>query len=326
MAHIKEKSAKSRKGIGLLKQLRPYLPIKSLDQIYKMHVRPHLDYCDFIYHIPPYQISDNFDTNLNFKMKALESLQYQAALAITGTWQGTNRDKLYEELGWESLQNRRMFRRLTQFYKIMHGMTPTYLVNHVPKPRQNLYGFRSTNAIPPLFCRTERFQKSFYPDAITCWNNIGPEFRDIRTLKLFKTNVLKIIRPEKKSIFNIHIPLGIKFIYQLRVELSALKSHKKAHNFLDTFDDNCSCSNGSENTVHFLLKCFHFVNHRVKLLNTVLPIILNHYNLELLGESNLVTILLYGDKKFTINENQKILKATISFILSSKRFTEIGLE
>ena len=158
MAHIKEKSSKARQCIGLIKHLRTYMPIKSLDQIYKMHVRSHLDYCDSIYHIPPLENANNYDVSLNFQMKKLESLQYQAALAITGTWRGTNRDKIYEELGWESLQNRRMFRRLTQFYKIMNGMTPMYLVNPVPKPRQNLYGFRSTNVIPSLTCRTERFK------------------------------------------------------------------------------------------------------------------------------------------------------------------------
>ena len=77
-------------------------------------------------------------------MKALESIQYQAALAVTGAWRGSSRDKIYEELGWESLQNRRVFRRLTLFYKIMNGMTPSYLIDPVPKPRNHLYGFRLT--------------------------------------------------------------------------------------------------------------------------------------------------------------------------------------
>ena len=51
--------------------------------------------------------------------------QYQAALAITGTQQGTSRKKLYayDELGWESLSDRRWSRRLTQFYKIQNNMT-----------------------------------------------------------------------------------------------------------------------------------------------------------------------------------------------------------
>ena len=51
-AHFKEKIAKARKGIGMIKQLREYLPTIILDQIYKMHARSHLDYCDHIYHIP----------------------------------------------------------------------------------------------------------------------------------------------------------------------------------------------------------------------------------------------------------------------------------
>ena len=34
-------------------------------------------------------------------MKQIEKVQYQAALAITGTWQGSSRNKLYENLGWE---------------------------------------------------------------------------------------------------------------------------------------------------------------------------------------------------------------------------------
>ena len=41
-----------RKGIGIIKHLDPYLPLKSRDQILKMHIRRHQDYCDLICHIP----------------------------------------------------------------------------------------------------------------------------------------------------------------------------------------------------------------------------------------------------------------------------------
>ena len=50
--HINEKISIARKGIGIIKHLASYLPLRSRDQIFKMHVRPHLDYCDMIYHIP----------------------------------------------------------------------------------------------------------------------------------------------------------------------------------------------------------------------------------------------------------------------------------
>ena len=40
-------------------------------------------------------------------MDDLERTQYQAALAVSGAWKGTNRNKIYEELWWESLTDKR---------------------------------------------------------------------------------------------------------------------------------------------------------------------------------------------------------------------------
>ena len=42
----------ARKGVGMIKYLSSYVPIKTLGQIYKMHVRPHLHFCDVVYHKP----------------------------------------------------------------------------------------------------------------------------------------------------------------------------------------------------------------------------------------------------------------------------------
>ena len=133
--HISEKVSTARKGIGIIKHLAPYLPLKSRDQIYKMHVRPHLDYCDIIYHIPgKIRETTELDSSLSlhYQMNILEKTQYQAALAVSGAWKGTSRTKIYDELGWETLDQRRMFRRLTQFYKIMTGLTPEYLRIPIP--------------------------------------------------------------------------------------------------------------------------------------------------------------------------------------------------
>ena len=108
--HINDKINKLRKLLGVLKFLSSYLPLHTLIQIYKMYIRPHLDYCDIIYHIPP--LSNLFCSFiiLHSLMESIERIQYQAALFITGTWKGTNRNKLYDELGWESLSDRRWCR------------------------------------------------------------------------------------------------------------------------------------------------------------------------------------------------------------------------
>ena len=173
--HITEKIGNARKGIGIIKHLSPYLPLKTRDQIFKMHVRPHLDYCDVIYHIPvkPREMS-NFDCSrtLQYLMKLLESTQYQAALAVSGAWKGTSREKIYEELGWESLDHRRTFRRLTQFYKIMNGLTPGYLKIPALSLRSHLFGLG--NDLKNIPSKTQQYRNSFFPDTVSLWNDMGP--------------------------------------------------------------------------------------------------------------------------------------------------------
>ena len=162
--HLSEQISTARQGIGVIKHLATYLPLKSRDQIYKMHVRPHLDYCDMIYHIPVKETeTDKESLSLHNQMQTLESTQYQAALAVTGAWKGTSRKKIYDELGWISLNERRIYRRLVQFYKIVHELTPPYLKTPIPLQRSHLFGSRRTNILYPIFCRSERYQNSFFP-------------------------------------------------------------------------------------------------------------------------------------------------------------------
>ena len=72
-----------------MKRLSNTLPRKSLLNIYKSSIRPHLDYCDIIYEQP---------NNESFCTK-IERIQHNAALAITGAIKGTSQIKLYKELG-----------------------------------------------------------------------------------------------------------------------------------------------------------------------------------------------------------------------------------
>ena len=99
-----------------------YLPIESLLIMYKTFIRPHLDYEDVIY---------DFPENSTFSQK-LKSVQYNACLAITGSFRRTSRDKLYSELGLESLHYRRFNRRLFNFYKIIINLAARYLVEYLP--------------------------------------------------------------------------------------------------------------------------------------------------------------------------------------------------
>ena len=49
-SHIREAIMKARRGIGIIRYLSKFASRDVLDQVYKLYVRPHLDYGDIIYH------------------------------------------------------------------------------------------------------------------------------------------------------------------------------------------------------------------------------------------------------------------------------------
>ena len=94
-----------------------FLLRQSLVTVYKAFIRPHLDYGDIIY-------EQTYNESFHQKM---ESIQYNAALAITDAIRGTSREKIYQELGLESLRKRRWYRKLCYSFKIFKGQSPEYL-------------------------------------------------------------------------------------------------------------------------------------------------------------------------------------------------------
>ena len=80
----------------MLQKLQNILPRPALLTINKCFIRPNLEYGDIIYEQAH---------NLSFHQK-LELIQYNSALALTRAIRGRSKEKLYEELGLESLQLR----------------------------------------------------------------------------------------------------------------------------------------------------------------------------------------------------------------------------
>ena len=69
--------------------------------------------------------------NMSFQQK-METIQYNAALAITGAIRHSSGEKLYQELGLKTLQQRRWYRKLFRFYKILKSQSPKYLYSIIP--------------------------------------------------------------------------------------------------------------------------------------------------------------------------------------------------
>ena len=118
-----------------MKKLSLTLSRNSLLAICKTFVRPILDYADIIYDKPPTE---------SFKDK-LEMVQYSAALVITGAFKGTSLDRIYRELGLESLTERTWSRKIFFFYKILNGLLPVYLHSYISYCGEAVYRTRSAN-------------------------------------------------------------------------------------------------------------------------------------------------------------------------------------
>ena len=286
--HLSDKICKANKGIGLIKRLRHNLSretssYKSHISNPKSHIRPHLDYGDIIYDKPHI---DNF-------VNKMETVQYNAALAITGAIRGTSKERIYRELGIESLADGRWFRRMCSFWKIVKGISPFYLTNYLPSfqhsrnpTRQNLF-----TAFPS---KTDYFANSFFPYSVNQWNILDPAIRDINTIYMFKKTLLKFIRVSPSHVYSVTDYVGLKLLTRLRLNLSHLCEHKFQHNFQDTVNPLCSCSLESESVTHFLLHCHFYNNERITLLDSLRVV---DESIPNLSGVKLVNLLLYGDYK-----------------------------
>ena len=161
----------------MLRKLQNILPRPALLTIYKCFIRPHLDYGDIIY---------DQAYNLSFHQK-LESIQYNAALALTGAIRGSSREKLYQELGLESLQLRQWYRKLCCFYKISNKKAPGYLIDQIPTLNVT-YQTRHVTNIPSLSFKHNFFKNNFFSSTILEWIKLDPSIWNSASY-----NVLKIV-------------------------------------------------------------------------------------------------------------------------------------
>ena len=199
--HIQCILIKTHKIIGMIRKLQPIIPRAALLTIYKSFLRPHLDYGDVIY---------DRAFNESFQNK-LESVQYDAALAITGAIRGPSREKLYQELGLESLKSRRWYRKMCLLFKLKKNKYPSYLFDIIPKVLSTRTT-RNHNNIPLFNVKHEYFRNSFFPSTVIEWNKLDNNIRNSESVSAFKKQILKFIRPSPNSTFNVHNSHGIKLL------------------------------------------------------------------------------------------------------------------
>ena len=178
MHRIKSILNKANKTIGLSCKFQLIHPRHFLITIYKTFIRPHLDYGDVIY---------DHTFNESFHQR-LESIQYNAAIAITGTIRGTSWEKRFQELGPKTLKFRRWFRKLYLFYKILHNKSPSYLFKLIPENNNPCASRNALNNQIPFFNVKNNFLKnSIVLTVINKWHNFDISIYNSSLCHIFKT-------------------------------------------------------------------------------------------------------------------------------------------
>ena len=101
-----------------------------------------------------------WDNCNNDESNKLESIHTEAARIITGATKLCSTDRLFKDLDWETLQNRRRKHRLLLFYKMFHRLTPDFLSELLLSlvHQNNPYSLRNANDTQTLHARTNLLQ------------------------------------------------------------------------------------------------------------------------------------------------------------------------
>lgn len=113
----------------------------TLQKIYFTFIRPILEYAAIVW--------DNCTQQQSY---SLEKIQLKAGRIVSGATKQVEIDKLYAELGWLKISERRSLEKLYLFFKMETGQAVLYLVDLIPSHVGDLSRY-----IPLLYMSTHFF-------------------------------------------------------------------------------------------------------------------------------------------------------------------------
>ena len=168
--------------IGILRRLKPYLDVNTLNMIFKSFVQPIFDYCNITWY-------GRFKDDIS----KLDVIYKRCARIILGVNYFTSSDFMFKVLGWERLQTRNEYFKALMMYKSLNGLVPHYLATmfkyisttHNVNTRQATAG---QLALPPLSngYDIDCFKSSFMYNGVKLWNDIDIEIRNSVNVQSFK--------------------------------------------------------------------------------------------------------------------------------------------
>ena len=295
--HIDNITTKAHKRLNMMLPLKFKVDRASLETMYKSFVLPILEYSNIVW-------GGVYDCD---KVK-IEQIQIYALRLITGATAKSNISQLYIESGWLTTQQRLDNAKLTMIFKIKNSLAPSYLTELLPPEVQarTTYNLRNNRNIQIPLSRLEVFKRSFFPSAITLWNNLSNQVRNSVSIQEFK-RVLKN-QSDKQILYYYGERWACIHHARLRMGCSMLNSDL-CFNLHVVDDPSCRCGCPIENASHFFLDCNQYRDIRTNLMNTISG--LTSFSLK---------HILYGDRDLILTQNQLIFGAVHTFLTNSQRF------
>ena len=167
--HINHTSSKISKQIGVLNRIKHFLPTDTLNLLVKSLIFPHLDYCSLIW--------SNAATS---QLSLLDRLLNRAGRVILRAPSRTQTCTVYERLGWEKLERRRLNQLNVMMFKCLNGLAPPYLCSIIT--RVSAYHSHSTrshtagNVVLPL-PRSEAGRRTLKFRGSQAWNKLPSQLK-----------------------------------------------------------------------------------------------------------------------------------------------------
>ena len=160
---IDEIATKVSIGIGMLRRMKAYVPQYTLETVYNALIMPHFDYCSLVW--------DNCSKHLQDK---IQKLQNRAARVISGKTYDIRSSEILENLGWQTLLERRRRKKALLMHKIRNNNgLPEGLISMFTSNNNSNYNLRS-NEIDFAMSKpnTNYLKKSFSYSGASFWNNL----------------------------------------------------------------------------------------------------------------------------------------------------------
>ena len=153
----------------------------------------------------------------------LEQTQHSAALGVARALRGTNRQKLYKELGWESLYNQSWCRRLVHFFNLRRTGTSDCLYAEVATGRTGKYGLRNKREYDVPYSKTKRSSNTCFTNALHERNLVESTVKNSATFAKFKCKLINFmqntsIRAVKNSLFGVFYICDAKKLTMLQTQ------------------------------------------------------------------------------------------------------------